>query len=296
MTSSQSAPDSSRGSLYFVITETRTHLGGITDRLKGAVGLYYVAKQNGLDFRFIHQAGFDIRDYLEPNHVNWSAELSDIPRLPWQKKKIVYSPPHYGELLNLKPGKLYVCRENSGNNILEKTKVPDWQRLWREMFRELFRPSEPVLNALRQYEMPERYAVVNVRFINSLGVSEISRYNAPLPEETQKRLIDAVLEKTDACRKECDVPVVVYSDSVRFLKAAAAHGCRIPPLDGIGHIMNRNISQRVYLDTFVHLFHMSRAEKIYSIRQVEGMPENCLYRSQYPRYAAIIGDIPFIIV
>ena len=29
-------------------------------------------------------------------------------------------------------------------------------------------------------------------------------------------------------------------------------------------------------------------------RTLEGIPENSLYKSQYPRYAAIIGDRPFI--
>jgi len=65
-------------------------------------------------------------------------------------------------------------------------------------------------------------------------------------------------------------------------------------LEGIGHIMNPRIGRRVELDTFVNFFQMSQADKIYSIRKIEGLPDNCLYTTQYPRYAAIIGDRPFI--
>ena len=31
------------------------------------------------------------------------------------------------------------------------------------------------------------------------------------------------------------------------------------------------------------------AEKVYSILHLEGFPQNSLYNTQYPRYAAIIG-------
>ena len=78
--------------IYFIVDENNSHCG-ITDRLKAAVGLCFVAKQNGMDFKFIHRAGFDFRDFLIPNKINWSAELSDITHFPWRKKNIIYYPP-----------------------------------------------------------------------------------------------------------------------------------------------------------------------------------------------------------
>ena len=78
--------------IYFIVDENNSHCG-ITDRLKAAVGLCFVAKQNGMDFKFIHRAGFDLRDFLVPNKINWSAELSDITHFPWRKKNIIYHPP-----------------------------------------------------------------------------------------------------------------------------------------------------------------------------------------------------------
>ncbi len=58
--------------------------------------------------------------------------------------------------------------------------------------------------------------------------------------------------------------------------------------------MNGDVGEYVTLRTFVNLFQMAGAEKIYSILHLEGFPQNSLYNTQYPRYAAIIGNRPFV--
>ena len=68
--------------IYFVIDD-RNCRGGMTDRLKAAVGLYYLARSNEVPYKFINTAEFDIRDYLVPNRVDWSAEPSEVGWLPW---------------------------------------------------------------------------------------------------------------------------------------------------------------------------------------------------------------------
>lgn len=278
--------------LYLVIDQTNSQCG-ITDRIKTAVGLYWVARRNGTGFRFIHTAGFDIRRYLVPNKVQWSAELSDIPWFPLRKRNFAYCPP-FDAVPRLRRGMDYVCKEYIGKNIMEMLEVPDWQRVWREAFHDLFSPSELVRETLAGEDFPDRFVVVNARFINSLGQSENVAYNSPLPPEEKDRLIDAVLAKVAWCQKESDAPVVVYSDSVAFLKAASESGFRICDPAGVGNIMNPGMSDHVKLMTFVNLYRMAGAEKIYSILNLDGFPANSLYKTQYPRYAAIIGDRPFI--
>lgn len=172
--------------------------------------------------------------------------------------------------------------------------VPDWQKVWRESFNDLFTPTEPVREALAGQGMPDRYVVFNARFINSLGWNEETGYNEPLPADMRTRLIDAVLLKVDDCRRESGIPVVVYSDSVAFLKAAEGSGFRTCDHAGVGHIMNRGAGDYVNLMTFVFFFQMAGAEKVYSVLNLEGFPQNSLYKSQYPRYAAILGDKPFV--
>lgn len=282
----------SRSGIYFVINNENDSRG-ITDRLKAAVGLCYIARLNNVPFKFIHQSGFDIRDYLAPNEVDWSAETSDIRRLPWRRKSLFYGPP-FDDLPKLDPDVQYVCTSYAGKNVIEMTDVPDWQDVWRKLFWELFTPTKAVTDALASCTMPERYNTVNVRFINSLGTFERADYNAPLPPDEQARLIDKVLAKVDGCAQESDVPIIVYSDSIKFLNAAAACGFRTCDLDGVGHIGNLDVSELVCLKTFVYLFQMARSEKVYSILNLDGIPPNALYKSQYPRYAAIIGGKPFV--
>ncbi len=158
----------------------------------------------------------------------------------------------------------------------------------------MFSPGEKVKRALEESGFSGRYTVLNARFINSLGGCERHDYNAPLSPEMQERLIDAVLEKMAECEKESDAPAVVYSDDIRFLKEAEKRGFRICDTNGIGHMSNPEAGERTYLMTFANIYIMSRAERIYSIRELEGFPKNSLYKTQYPRYAAILGDVPFI--
>lgn len=274
----------------FLIIDDSNSRCGITDRLKTAVGLCYVARLHGLNFRFIHSAGFDLRDYLAPNRINWSAELSDIIE---DGEEIRYVAP-YDDLPGFKKGRQYICREYIGNNLIEKWNVPDWQKMWRELFWEMFTPTDTVRKEMASCKMPDKYSAVVARFINSLGHTEDVDYNSPFTGDMQERLIDAVLQKVAECERGSDHPIVVYSDSAVFLEAAAAKGYMVTDTNGIGNIMNGNVGEYVTLRTFVNMFQMAEAEKIYSILHVEGFPENSLYNTQYPRYAAIIGDRPFV--
>lgn len=284
----------SKDGVYLLFDDTNRNQG-ITDRLKVAVGLCYLARRRRVNFKLIHRAGFDLRDYLKPNKIDWSAELEDIAE---DAEYFRYCAP-FDQIPDFERGKQYACRDFIGKNVLEIEGVPDWSRVWRELFWEMFTPTALVLDALARNETPERYAVVNARFVNSLGVFEdVPLYNEPFPPETQTRIIEATLAKVEECAvdfaKESDAPIVVYSDSVRFLNAAAERGFLTCDPKGIGHIMNYGVDELVYLKTFVNLFWCAHAEKIYSILYVEGVPEKSLYKTQFPRYAAIIGNKPFV--
>ena len=281
-----------KSSLYFVIDEGNSRCG-ITDRLKAAVGLCYLARLHGLDFRLIHRAEFDIRKYLLPNRIDWSAEPSELSDASAETVFFRYRSP-YEDLPAFSENRRYVCRDYVGNNILEKWNVPSWEKAWRELFWEMFRPSELLCEAMSAYPIPDRFSAVVVRFVNSLGHAEDTPYNAPFSPEMQSALIEAALAKVAECERASDAPAIVYSDSARFLEAAAAAGHQITDVKGIGNIMNRNLGDYVALRTFLNLFQMAKAETIYSVLHLDGFPENSLYKTQYPRYAAIIGDRPFV--
>jgi hypothetical protein len=51
---------------------------GFADRLKVAVCLYYVAKQNGFQFRMIFEHPFSLPSYLSENQVKWVGNFNDL--------------------------------------------------------------------------------------------------------------------------------------------------------------------------------------------------------------------------
>ena len=129
--------------------------------------------------------------------------------------------------------------------------------------------SGQVIQVLREMELPERYLAINARFINSLGHFETSDYNTPLPQEIQEQVIDSVLHKMIECKGQEEQEMIVFSDSIRFLKAARAYGFRtIDPLT-VGHIMNFECDEKICLYTFVYFYAMAYADKIHSILHVE---------------------------
>ena len=134
---------------------------------------------------------------------------------------------------------------------------------------------------------------MNVRFINSLGHREAASVNAPYPEEIKKLIIGKVLEKAAAIAETEKGKIIIYSDSPRFLEAARESGYRTCDPAKVGNIMESD-DRTIVLYTFVYQLAMAKAARIYSLLNVEGIPGDALYKSQFPRYAAIIGGKPFI--
>ena len=56
----------------------RMHHCGISDRLRGAVSAYYIARQMGYDFRIFFVHPFRLEDYLMPNEVDWRITKEEL--------------------------------------------------------------------------------------------------------------------------------------------------------------------------------------------------------------------------
>ena len=60
---------------------------------------------------------------------------------------------------------------------MEQHEVTEWQKIWKDLFWKMFQPSEKIKLALSERKLPDRYAVVNARFINALGWFEKTSFN-----------------------------------------------------------------------------------------------------------------------
>ncbi len=281
--------------LFFVVDDRHVH-GGLVDQIKPIIGLYWIAKMNGLRFYIVHDGYYDIRDYLEPGTLDWRAEREELIADGDRAVSFDYLYPVRSVPVLKDRHAQYQCSYYYPRNILDCLGIDDWQDRTAGLFEELFRPGERLKERISAASMPDRYRAVHVRFVNSLGRQDPSSYNAPLQEEAGRELMKAVLERTAALRS--DLPLCIFSDSSAFLQYAEDQkidGLFTAGREKVGHIETVK-DPEVHLKALTDFYLLSGADEVFSVRCVPGYPDNVLYGSQFSRYAAIIGRKPFHVV
>lgn len=277
---------------YFVFSPYTDH-PGLSDRLKPLVTCYNFAKRYGYKFRIVFKQPFALEDYIVPNKVDWVADFSDlhysIGHTLFFNERNIQSEDAWKEV-HLKPGKEYHCYNYIGN--WQPKVFPDTGYQWSDLFNELFRPCGELQARLEAYPFkPKTYVAVHLRFVNALDFFENpSCYDNPIGDEKSK------LELIDRCKKgimeimrkndNCDV--LVFSDSSRFLNSLADIPVHV--LGGVNHIAHVSFSEdrEATLKTFVDLYMISRAKKVYRIDAPE------IYNlSGFAYSGSMIGNIPF---
>ncbi len=272
--------DVAGNTVYFVLDPTQKH-PGMTDRIKVIVCCYWIAKQNGFDFKIVYDQPHNLSDYLSENLVQWKADRSELSYSLQNSRLLSYNGslavPHLSKIV-----KQYHILHYIGINILLNNQIPDAERLWTECYNELFKPSPRLANAFAASGLVSgQYASVHLRFVNALEHFEDGFYNSITPEE-QTRLIEKCLTALKEIQQKCDgLPLYVFSDSRRFLSIAREAGYQ--SLDGeIGHVSFVN-DQDTLLKTFLDLYAISQSDQVF---RVLGTP---LYNSTFPYYGALMG-------
>lgn len=266
--------------VYFIFDPTQKH-PGMTDRVKVIVCCYWIAKQNGFDFKVVYDRPHRLSDYLGDNIVPWEAERSELSYSLQNSRLLSYNGsrpmPHLSKRV-----KQYHIWHYIGINILINNKIPDASRIWSECFNELFKPSPRLASAFQATGLvPRKYAAVHLRFVNALEHFEDGFFNAISPAE-QLLLIDRCLAALADIRQQChDLPLYVFSDSTRFLTVAREAGYL--SLEGqIGHISFSNDSDTL-LKAFLDSYAISQSAKAYRVLG------GSMYDSTFPYYAAMMG-------
>lgn len=268
------------GEVMFIAKDTPVlKYPGLVDRLKAIIGTYYIAKKNDMSFSIYHTSSFLLEKYLVPNIVDWKCKKE----LYWTKNVRFFEYDGRKELPVLDPQNRYHCWFFTGYDILEKNNIIDWENQWGILFHELFRPSEYLANLLRRYKPNEPYIAVHIRFVNALEHFE-DGYDNNLSEKQQKVLIEKCLKQLSEIHNKDARLMIIFSDSIRFLRIAESKGYKTLGTQNIGHI-SFSESSEVYDKTFLDFFAIANAEKLYSIK---GGP---LYNSVFPKYAAMVNNI-----
>lgn len=265
--------------IVLIFDPKRTH-PGLVDRLKAIIGIYYISKINGYNFKILDTDHFKLDKYLTHNKTNWSISSYSICHSTYHIRLMNYEPLQQIPLLTSLEYHIY---NYTGKNIIQCQNIPNWENIWHELFIELFKPSEYLEKSLKNNPFYNtKYIAVHIRFVNALELAEPKYSQRPLPSDEKQNLINSCITAITKLSLKSKLPVLVFSDSMQFLSISKENGFHV--LDGnIGHI-TYNKTDNIMLKTFTDLFMISKAESVISLRGKE------LYESAFPIYGALIGN------
>ena len=283
----------SRQTLVFMADGKWMH-GGLTDRLRGMASAYKFAKEHNLDFKIFHISPILLQDILQPNKVNWIIEESEIIRDKSKAKPVLLYREDFDNDSAL---------ERQLDSIHEQfhlySCVDTLNEKFPEYFNELFKPSPLLEHELERYqkELGTNYNSYSFRFQNKLGDFKEFTFKELSASGKQELLNDAL----EALKREIDnsqeprkiQKILVTADSPTFL-AEASKIPNVVTVKGESIHIDFNSSKKAtdYLKSFTEFFLISQAKKAKLYRNAKYKT----YPSNFPKYAALLGHVPYEIV
>jgi hypothetical protein len=278
----------SKQALVFMADGKWMH-GGLTDRLRGMASAYKFAKEHHLDFKIFHTSPFLLQEILQPNKVGWAIGETEISHDSAVAKPVLLYREDFENVSALERQldtsheqfHLYSCIDTVNE------KFPEY-------FNELFKPSPILEKELEQYGelLGASYTAISFRFQNKLGDFKEFTFKE-LKEADKQELMNAALDALKREVTDSREKILVTADSPTFL-AEAKKLQNIVTVQGKSIHIDFNSSKNAtdYLKAFTEFFLISRASKakLYRNRKYETYPSN------FPKYAALLGNVPYEIV
>lgn len=275
-----------RQTLIFMVDGKWMH-GGLTDRLRGMASAYKFAIEHNLDFKIYHTSPFLLQEILEPNKVNWIIDEKQISKNCSVAKPVLLYREDFDNdsALERQLDKtheqfhLYSCVDTLGEKFAE-------------YFNDLFKPSALLAQEIEHYSklLGENFTAISFRFQNKLGDFKEFTFKE-LPAKDKRELLNAALDVVR--RKMAQNKILVTADSPTFL-AEAEKLPNVITVQGTSIHIDFNSSKKAvdYLKAFTEFFLISKAKqaKLYRNRKYKTYPSN------FPKYAASLGHVPYEIV
>lgn len=267
--------------------------GGLSDRFYGIISAYKFCKDNNKRFGLLYTSPFDLQEFLVPNRYNWKVEESDV----LHNIRDVF--PIYISIVYKDRNMMreYFTRKLSGKtgrqvHLYSNAKIYD-DAEFSLLFNELFNPSPRLskkLEALKS-KHKEGYVSVTFRFQKLLGDFNEGNYPVIDDKQERERLITLCLRVVaDVSGRHQGSEVLVTSDSISFLEIVSqVPGVFIIPgtLAHIDYVAPDEFSLDVYEKSFLDLFMIASASKVYDVRDYP------LYSGGFAYTASLIGGKPF---
>jgi len=278
--------------VFILMVDGRYYHGGMVDRFKGIISIYAYCKANNYLFKIHYVYPFQLQDYLLPNQYDWALGETESPSFnSWCARPVIMVGEAEGRrLYGLRGNRQYHCYYNRDNLRWTNERYGQSYR-WGDLFRELFRPA-PALSKLiieNQVRIGTDYVSVVFRFQRLLG--DFDEYGFPELSDQGERmdLINKCLQGILMLKKQHPhTRFLITSDSETFLQQAKQlDDCYIIP----GELAHMEYTSRqdfaVHAKSFVDFFMLAGSRKIYS------MGTSCMYKTEFPLYAARLNEIPF---
>lgn len=261
--------------------------GGLSDRLCGLVSTYCYCKEHHKRFKVFFQSPYRLENFLMPNKYDWLVNQNE---LSYNKQNSVPVYISYrkdnAEQRNVADKKL----NKREKQIHVYTNMRYFKDNFSPLFHELFKPS-PELDKLIKAntdQLGEHFISVTFRFQQLLG--DFVEGNFPiLPKEEKNILINKCLSKIEELHKlHQNTNVLVTSDSKTFLSEANKLSyVHIIPGEVVHMDFTSEKNLNTHLKSFVDLFVISKAQKIYLIYS------DSLYRSSFAKTASFLSENPY---
>ena len=265
--------------------------GGLTDRLRGITSIYHYCKENNIRFYINHIYPFDLSLFLEPNKYDWEIDKNEITYNSRQAIPIIINDWQFDIRLHKK----YINKvisHNPNKQIHIYSNTPYYKQYFQEDFKDLFRTSNKLQKRIDDIlkEIGQPYVAMVLRFQQLLGDFKETGYKT-LSKEKQNLLIQHCINKIKEIQnnKHKDKLVLITSDSTTFLQRISAELDFVRIISGkVVHMDHTSdASDEVYMKSFVDLFVLSKAEKIYLLQTGD------MYHSGFAKQAAMIENVAY---
>lgn len=277
------------GTPIVAVIDGSTFHGGLTDRWKGIVSLYAFSKATGREFKIHYVYPFDLADFQVPSSYNWIITSRQFSQNIFSVKMFrLTGETTISMLQNLPEDKqIHIYFNRDCIDLINKTYHTQYS--WGTLFHELFKPSPLLQQAINDHldNTKEDYIAVAFRMQNLLGDYPEYAYQ-PTDEQRQKEIIDSCLHCIELLHQKHKTRILVTSDSNLMTENATkmpyvwTNSGKAVHVDTVS-----SAPEEYYLKSFVDFYLLAGAQKVYAAATPE------MYNSDFPKYAALTGNIPF---
>ena len=277
------------GSPIVAIVDGSTFHGGLTDRWKGIISLYAFARAIGREFKIHYVYPYDLTEFQVPAQYNWIIKQEELSLNYFTALMIrITGDTTISRLLHLPTNKqIHIYANRDCVELINQTYGTHFT--WNELFNELFRPAPILQKALDNFSLftQKPYIAVAFRMQNLLGDYPEYAYQPTNPER-QQAIIDSCMRCIKQLHQKHNMRILVTSDSNRMAEVASSLPYVWTNQGKAVHVDTVSTApEEYYLKSFVDFYLLSGAQKVYAATTPE------MYVSDFPKYAALTGNIPF---